>query len=38
MTSFMTHEGQYGCTQGPIWVHARADMDSHEPAVMNLQS
>ena len=22
-------EGRYGCTGGPIWVHARADIDQH---------
>ena len=26
--------GQYGCMQGPMWVHVRADMGSHERAVM----
>ena len=29
---------QYGCIQGPIWVHVRADMSSHERAVMGLES
>ena len=31
-------EGQYGCTRGPIWVHARAGNGSHEWVVMNLES
>ena len=40
MTSFMQcgcMHGQYGCIQGPIWVHVRADMSSHERAVMGLE-
>ena len=31
-------EGRYGCTRGPICVHVRADMRSHERAVMGLPS
>ena len=31
-------EGRYGCIRGPIWVHARADMGSREPAVKGLES
>ena len=27
-----------GCTLGPIWVHTRVDMGSHERAVMGLES
>ena len=33
-----THKGRFGYTQGPLWVHVRADMGSHEPAVMGLES
>ena len=32
------HEGPYGYTLGLIWVHQRADIGSHEPAVMGLES
>ena len=32
------HEGQYRYTQGQIWVHTRADMGSHERAIMGLES
>ena len=31
-------EGQYGCTQGLIWVHVRANIYSHEQAIMGLGS
>ena len=31
-------EGRYGCTQGPLWVHARADMGSREWAYVCLES
>ena len=29
-------KGQYGCMRGSIWVHASADMGSHEQAVIGL--
>ena len=32
------HEGRYGCTQGLIWAHARADMSLRERAVMSFES
>ena len=31
-------EGRYKCMRGPIWVHVRANMGSHEQAVMGLAS
>ena len=43
--AFGTGESRYGYTQGPLWVHVRADMGSregvmgsHEWAVMGLES
>ena len=32
------HEGRYGCTQKPIWVHTRSNMGSCEHGVMSLES
>ena len=31
-------EGRYGCTRGLIWVQVRADMGSHERAIMGLET
>ena len=33
-----SHEGRYGCTPGPIWVHVSADMGSRERADMGCES
>ena len=33
-----TREGRYGCSRGPIWHHARAEIGPRERAAMGLGS